>query len=55
MRKKFSRIKLNGDCVLRMKLPAGSVEIQKSLITSYERTVQVTPVQTEEDYSVLRL
>ena len=32
-RKKFFRIKLDRDCVLRMKLSAGSVQTQKSLIT----------------------
>jgi hypothetical protein len=41
--KKFFRIKLNGDCVLRMKLPAGSVQTQKSLITTCKLTAQIAP------------
>jgi hypothetical protein len=53
-KKKFFRTRLDEDCVLRMKLRAGSVQTRNSLIPSCKFTVQVAPVQTEEDYSVLR-
>jgi hypothetical protein len=51
-RKKFFRTKLNGHCVLGMKLKAGSVQTQKSLIPTCKHTVQVAPLQTEADYAV---
>jgi hypothetical protein len=52
--KKSSRIKLDGDCVLRTKLLAGSVQTQKSLIKTCKLTAHIAPVQTEEDYFVAR-
>ncbi len=39
--KKFFRTRLEGDCVLRTKLPAGSVQTRNSLITSCKLTAQV--------------
>ena len=51
--KKFSRIKLEADCVLRIKLPAGSVKSQNSLITTCKPTAQIAQ-SDRRGYSVLR-